>query len=178
VEHDQYYNGLDWNELAYDDCCRLIFMIESASYSESTQEEFIRRARHKENCDRMLSKITNGRRSDFGGTYESIINNSRFKKFFHVTRSENKNKKDTRIYPRISEIKQLVESKKTGKKYIRILNDGAIVHHPPQLLMDSAQVSESLTRQLTKARALSDSAQVSERIDVIVTRANPKEVSK
>jgi hypothetical protein len=80
--------------------------------------------------------------------------------------------------PRTSEIKQLVESKKTEKKYIRILNDGAIVHHPPQLLMDSAQVSESLTRQTTKVRALSDSAQVSERIDVIVTRANPKDVSK
>jgi hypothetical protein len=87
-------------------------MIEAVWYCESTQEEFIRRARHKENCDRMLSKITKGRRSDFGGTYESIINNSRFEKFFHVTRAENKKKKDTRIYLHIPEIKQLVESKK------------------------------------------------------------------
>ena len=178
MEHDQYYNGLDWNELAHDDCCRLIFMIEAVWYCESTQEEFIRRASHKENCDRMLSKVTKGRRSDFGGTYESIINNYRFEKFFHVTRAENKKKRDTRIYPHIPEIKQLVESKKTGKKHIRILNDGAIVHHPRRLV-DSVPVSESLTRRTTKVRASSDSVPVSERIDVIVTRANrPEEASK
>jgi hypothetical protein len=178
VQHDQYYNGLDWNELAHDDCCRLIFMIEAASYCESTQERSIRRSHHKEYCDRMLSKITKGRRSDFGGTYESIINNPRFKRFFHVTRPEDKNKKDTRIYPHISEIKQLVESKKAGKKHIRILNAGAIVHHPPQRLVDSVSVSESLTRQTTKVRTLSDSVQISERLGIKVTRANPKEVSK
>jgi hypothetical protein len=124
----------------------------------------------------VLSKITKGRRSDFGGTYESIIKNPCFEKFFYVIRPENKNKKDTRIYPHISAIKQLVESKKTGKKHIRILNKGAIVHHPTQRLFDSVPVSESLTRQTTKVRAVSDSVQVSERLGVLVTRANPKQV--
>jgi hypothetical protein len=60
-------------------------------------------------------------------------------------------------------IKKEIEAKKIenldySNKSMRILNDGAIVHHPPQRLVESVPVSE--------------------RIDVIVTRPNPKEAPK
>jgi hypothetical protein len=103
------------------------------------------------------------------------------KKFFHVEKI--KDKKETRIYPNISLIKKEVEAKKIenlaygNKRIIKIIDNDATVHSR-KTLTDSTQVSESLAKQTTKISALNDSVTVSERIDVIVTRANPKEVSK
>ena len=156
---DQYYNGLDWNEFAHDDGCRLIFLIEAAPYCEShPEEEGIKRARHKENCDRRLNNITNGRRSNFGGTYESIQSNPNFETYFHVTKPENEMKRNTRIHPHISEIKQLVESKKTGKTHIRVLKPGYKLEQPPRHIFEhSVRISESLARQTSKTRSATDS---------------------
>ena len=103
-------------------------------------------------------------------------------KFFCVEKV--KDKKETRIYPNIPLIKKEVEAKKIenlaygNKRIIKIVGNDATVHYR-RTLMDSAHVSEFLTKQTTKVRALIDSASVSERINVIVTRANPpKEESK
>lgn len=116
---------------------------------------------------------------NFGGTYESIIKNPTFEKFFSVTRSKNKTKKNTQIRPNISAIKQEVEAKKAGKSYIRFLREGDKVEKAPKSIFEpSVRTSESLTRQKSKARALSDSVQISERLGMVVTRANPKELSK
>ena len=144
-------------------------------YCESHHEEYIQRARLKENCDRMLNKITNGERSDFGGSFESIINSRRYEKFFDVTRI--KGKKDTRIYPNIPLIQKRVKEMQTegNKRVIRIIKNVDTVNCH-RSIVDSVPVSESLTRQTTKVRAVSDSVQVSERLGVVVTRANPKQV--
>jgi hypothetical protein len=176
---DQYYNGLDWYEFAHDDGCRLIFLIEAAAYCESHPEELgIKRARHKERCDRMLNKITNGRRSDFGGTYESICDSPNFKTYFHVTRPKSKKKRDTRIHPHISEIKQLVEFKKTGKTHIRILRPGYKLGQHRHIFERSVRISESLARQTSKTRAMTDSIQISDRVSITVTHANQASIRR
>jgi hypothetical protein len=180
VERDHYYNGLDWNELSHDDRCRLIFMIEAAAYCESNQVEDMKRAHHKELCDQTLNKVTNGDRTGFGGTYESIINKSDLKMYFDITRPENKKKRNTRIHPHILEIKRLVESKKTGNSYMRVLKPGAKVEQPPiHIFEPRVQVSGSPGRQRSKARAPAiQSISISDRVDIAVTHANPKKGAK
>jgi hypothetical protein len=157
-------------------------MIQAASYCESRQVEYIRFNRLKANSDEDLNEITKGERSTLGGGgFASIMKRCERKKFFRVEKI--KDKKETRIYPNISLIKKEVEAKKIenlaygNKRIIKIIDNDATVHSR-KTLTDSTQVSASLAKQTTKISALNDSVTVSERIDVIVTRANPKEVYK
>jgi hypothetical protein len=95
-------------------------------------------------------------------------------------RVEKISEKETRIHPNIPLIKREVEAKRVenlefGNKQMRILNHGAKVDHPPQRLVDSVAVSESLARQTSKARAPQiESTSISDGVSISVTHANPK----
>ena len=80
-------------------------------------------------------------------------------------------KRNTRIHPHISEIKQLVESKKTGKTHIRVLKPGYKLEQPPRHIFEhSVRISESLARQTSKTNTATIHEDRS-------THANQKQVS-
>jgi len=154
----QYYNDLDWGGLSHDERYRFIFMIEAAAFCEAYNVEDVKRSTHKELCDQTLNKVPNEDRDNFGGTYQSISDNDELKKiYFDVKKPKtenNKKKRNTRITPHIPEIKQLVESKKTGNTQMR-------VHKPPY----NVQVPRYIFEPSMKA---------SDRVTAVVTRANQR----
>jgi hypothetical protein len=147
LNHDEYYEGLDWKELVYGDRCRLIFMIEAASYCEENGVEEVQRARVKERCDRMLSKITNGQISVIGGTLERIIKNRPFNSF-DVTGVKNKNKnknKCTFIRPDIPLIQKIVARFKTGNNEVRFKkNKRDTMQRWPDTIVEEVRVSDGV----------------------------------
>jgi hypothetical protein len=159
---DRYYDGLNWRELSHDDRCRLIFMIEAAAYCESHKVRSIRRALHKERCDQRLRKVTAsdevGQRDSFGGTYGSIASNNEQKMYFKVTKPKEingKKKRNTRIHPYISNIKQLVESKKSNydrKSEMRVLKPPYKLEMPRSIFEPSVQISGAVAIQKSKTR--------------------------
>jgi hypothetical protein len=55
-----------------------------------TFSSHVKRARLKENCDKKLDELTKGVPSEFGGSFDSIMDSERYENLFHVTRVENK----------------------------------------------------------------------------------------
>jgi hypothetical protein len=120
------------------------------------------------------------------GSFESIMSSQCYKNLFHVTKfkKKNKNKNNVLIYPHIHPIQEEVKRRKI--KNLNEGNDRLVLYRKGEPLhrsrrpkeVEVVSVSESLSRKTSKARALSDSVQVSERLDMVITRANPKEVSK
>ena len=104
------------------------------------------------------TSINNNNNSINNTTNTNTNNHPGFKKFFHVTRPENKKKRDTQIYLHIPEIKQLVEAKKTGKTHIRVLKPGYKLEQPRYIFEPSVQISE--------------------RLGIVVTHANTKKGAK
>ncbi|HJT48211.1 MAG TPA: hypothetical protein VJ729_08495 [Nitrososphaeraceae archaeon] len=155
---------MSWKGLIYNHYW-LIVIIEAAFHCESRHERYIRYNRLREKSNEALKRLTKGEKIDLGGTFDSIIRSARCKKFLCVRAIKNKNdnRKETRIYPKVRAIQNEVKNRKTENlnhgddRLVRIRNKYDTVH---------------------RVRSLSDSAQVSEKIDVIVTRANPKEASE
>ena len=184
MEHFEYYDGLDWKGLVYHDYW-LIVIIEAVSYCESHHEKYVRFSHLRKISNEALKRLTNNENTNLGGTFTSIIYSDRCKKFFRVrVKNKNNNKKETRIYPKILAIQNEVKHRKIenlnygNDRLARIRNKFDIVHRRRPIVEPSVSVSDSLTRQTSKTRTLSNSVQISERLDIVVTRANPKEVPK
>jgi hypothetical protein len=96
VECDEYYAGLDPKDLIYDRY--LIFIIEAAYYCELNQTDHVKRARLKENCDKKLDELTKGVPSEFGGSFDSIMDSQRYEHLFHVTSGKQKKYTDLSTY--------------------------------------------------------------------------------
>jgi hypothetical protein len=143
----QYYNGFDWGGLSHDERYRFIFMIEAAAFCKAYEVEDMRRACHKELCDQALNKVPNEDRDNFGGTYQSICDLPDRKIYFDVKKPKtenNKKKRNTRIMPHIPEIKQLVESKKTGNTQMRVHKPPYNLQVPRYIFEPSVGVSDRL----------------------------------
>lgn len=155
VEYHQYYDGLSEQELVHNDNW-LIVCTEAAWHCGSRHEDYVRYNQLKTKCNEVLNLITKGARSDFGGSFDSIINSRRYEKFWDVVRV---NKNETRIYPNIPAIQNEVRCRKLenlnsgNKRLIRIINNFDTVHCN---------------------RSIIETPAVSDRLDVVVTRANPK----
>ncbi len=158
MEINQYYNGLDINQLNHIDQS-FIVPIEAAWYCKSLDKKYIRYIRLKERSNESLSDKTEGARTDFGGNFDSIIKRYEREKLFRIDKVS---KKEKRIYPNIPLIekevkrKQIENSDSDGNKRIAVPEKKDTVN---------------------RVRELSDTYGYSERIDVTVIRANnPKEV--
>lgn len=160
MEYHQYYDGLSEQELAHNDSW-LIVCIEAAWYCESYHKKNIRFSKLKERSNEVLARITRGERTDFGGSFASILNSDRGKTFFRVKQVS---KSKTLIFPKIQLIqkevkgRQLVNSASGDKQLFRYIGKNDTVH---------------LRRSIVDPPIA-----ISERIDVEVTRANSKEVLK
>jgi hypothetical protein len=145
--------------------------------------DYIRYSLLKTISDEVLRTINNRRSGLGGGSFASIIKTCSNKGFLHI---EKVSEKETRIYPNIPLIKREVEAKKIenlaygNKRIIRIVPNDATVQHHPRLVPESVQVSGSLARQTSKARAPpTESISITDGVSITVTRANtPKETSK
>ncbi len=184
LEYYEYYDGLDWKGLVYNHYW-LIVIIEAALFCESRNERYIRFNDLRKKSNEALKSLTNNENTNLGGTFASIIYSDRCKKFFRVrVKNKNNNRKETRIYPKILAIQNEVKNRKIenlnygNDRLARIRNKFDIVHRRRPIVEPSVSVSDSLTRQTSKTRTLSNSVQISERLDIVVTRANPKEVPK
>jgi hypothetical protein len=185
VKYLEYYDGLNWKGLVYNHYW-LIVIIEAAWYCESRNKECIRFNPLKVKCNQAIKRLTKDQISGLAdGTFKSIIYSDRCKEFLRVEKVKNKNKTETWIYPNISRIQEEIRSRKIenldngDERLARIVNKYDTIHRRRPILDEpSVQVSDSLTRQASKTRALSDSVQVSDRLGMVVTRANPKKVSK
>jgi hypothetical protein len=113
------------------------------------------------------------------------MSNQCYKNLFHVTKfkKKNKNKNNVLIYPHIHPIQEVkrrkIKNLNEGNDRLVLYRKGEPLHRsrrPKEV--EVVSVSESLSRKTSKARALSASVQVSERLDMVIIRANPKEVSK
>lgn len=131
VEYHQYYNGLSVQELVHNDSW-LIVCIEAAWYCESRHDDYIRYNQLRTRCNEILNRETKGARSDFGGSFDSIINSHRCEKFLKVKRVNNK--KETRIYPNVTAVQNETRCRKRenvdsgNKRIIRIINKSDTVH--------------------------------------------------
>jgi hypothetical protein len=179
MERYEYYDGLDPKDLIYDRY--LIFIIEAAAYCELNQTDCVRRACLKNNCDQTLGEYSKGVPSEMGGSFESIMNSQRYKNLFHVTRV--KNKKQVLIYPHIPAIQEKIRRNKinnlnsgNGRLVFARKGESFLRTRSPKGV-EVVSVSESLSRQTSKTRALNDSVQTSERLGIVVTRANQKKTS-
>ncbi|MFL6376888.1 MAG: hypothetical protein ACJ72R_05440 [Nitrososphaeraceae archaeon] len=113
------------------------------------------------------------------------MDSERYEHLFHVTRSENKKKKDTWIYPHLAPIQEELKLWK-----IKNLNygNGRLVYHrkgePVQRIrspkeVEVVQVSGLVSRQTSKTRAPpNESISISDGLSMVVTHANPKEAPK
>lgn len=123
----------------------LIVCIEAAWYCTSRGVESIRFSDLRERCDEALTLLTHGKRTNFGGTYQRILDNPRYGKFFDVRK--HKGKRWTSIYPKIEAIQNEVRSKRLdnfGERVIfgrvpgrdKMLNEREVLE-PPVSISDS-----------------------------------------
>jgi hypothetical protein len=191
VEYHQYYDNMSLNELNHNPW--LIVIIEAAWYCESRHVSYIRYTQLKTKSNEKLNRITEGKTHtciNLGGTYESIISRlsdpsmPKKDRFLTRRRIKVKGKKETRIYPNIPLIQKEVKVRQAenldygNKTLIRLKNKIDSVLHPRRIIETPVTISESITRQIAKTRALSDSSIVSERLGNVVTHVKPKKVSK
>jgi hypothetical protein len=124
-----------------------------------------------------------GKRDSFGGTYGSIASNRELlKMYFDYIKPEEingKKKRDTRIHPHISHIKQLVESKKSTYDYkseMRVLKPGDKVEKAPKYIFEPVgKISDSVTSSKGVARASpTESISISAGVSMVVTHAKQK----
>jgi hypothetical protein len=177
MERDQYYYGLNGSWLE----TWLVVINELAWYCEKYRKKYMRYNHLKANCNIALRQFE---KTDLGGgNYESIINSGRYKEFFRVKKVKSKGKRETRIYPKIQAIQREVKGRQAqnldygNKRIIRIVHNIDTIHCPRPIVEPPVPISESLTRQTSKTRALRDSVSISERLNMVVTRANPNERS-
>lgn len=162
LEYLEYYDDLDWKGLVYNHYW-LIVIIEAASFCESRNERYIRFNHLRKKSNEALKRLTNNETTNLGGTFTSIIYSDRCKKFLRKKTVKKNNKKETRIYPKVLAIQNEVKNRKIenlsygNDRLARIRNRFDTVH---------------------RRRGLRDSVHISERLDIVVTRANPKEAPK
>lgn len=106
MEYRNYYDGL--LPLAHNDTW-LIICIELAYYCESHGVRDMRYNHLKSISNEVLNEITDGERSDFGGSFDSFIHSNGGSKFLRVNKV---GKKETRIEPNIALIQEEVKNKK------------------------------------------------------------------
>jgi hypothetical protein len=180
----EYYDGLPSKIVAYNDYW-LIVAIEAARYCESRHIDYIRYSPLKERSNEALNRLTNGEKTLGGGTFESIINSDRCKRFFKIVRVNNK--RETRIYPDIPLIKAEVKARRAENF------DGKIIKFTPPgsaLITDQAYAVSRDTRDLAHVQKLfakirhydsiNDEGKVLELIGdgMSVTHANKEEPKK
>jgi hypothetical protein len=160
------YDGLPWRELVYDDRW-LIVIIEALWYCQSRRKDYIRFNPLKCRCNEAIWRLSKalGKReisSIPDGTFASIIDSDRCKKYFTVERVEVKSKKGTwvtenRIHPHTQEIEQEIRSRKIENL---AYGDGSLTirnkHHKINCVMPIFEPA----------------LKVSDGVSVVVTRAN------
>ena len=123
MEHNPYYDGLSDPELSQNSW--LIVAAELLWYCESHHADYVRYNQLKSRCNEVLNSVTDGDRPTFGGSFDSIINSSRYEKFWYVDRTI---KNETRILPNIPAIQDEITGRKieilnrTNNRVIRIIN--------------------------------------------------------
>lgn len=181
MEYSEYYDGLNWRGIVYNHYW-LIVIIEAAWYCDSRNKECIRYSHLRKVSNEVLRRETKNEQSVLsGGTFKSVIYNDKIKEFFpRVEKIKNKNKIETWIYPNISRIQEeiryrKIENLKDGhERLARMVNKyNAYDRKNGHRIIDepSIRVSDSVTRQTSKARALPiESVSVSDGVSISVTR--------
>lgn len=155
MEHNPYYDGL--SELAQDNW--LIVAAELLWYCESHHANNIRYSQLRSRCDEVLNSVTDGDRPNLGGSFDSIINSDKYKRFWQKDKTI---KNQTRILPNIPALQDEIRGRKieilnrTNNRVIRIINK-----------VDKLRINRSMTGSLC----------VSAGVEVKVKRANPDEKS-
>jgi hypothetical protein len=148
--NNQYYDGLDHLKLAHDDLW-LIVCIEAVYYFKSCHQKGIRFSRLRERCDTILNQITNGKRTNFGGSFPSIIYSHRYEMFWHVDKAGNK---ETWVYPNILAIEDEVRYRKlenSNRRLFRVVPPNAIVQFKQSIDEPPISVSEHLQVKVIRA---------------------------
>ena len=109
------YDGLRLAELdgSIDDLW-LVVCIEAAWYCKLNDVDFIRFTPLKTRCNEILNLLTHGKRNDFGGTFERILDSPRWRNFLAVQRYKRKggSTRETYIYPNIEAVQNEVTKKR------------------------------------------------------------------
>ena len=155
------YDGLRLVELdgSIDDPW-LIVAIEALQYCTLNGVKSIQFNRLRLRCDEALNVLTDGKRSNFGGTFGRILKNPRYRKYrkyFHVRKYGTKNKRATFVYPQITAIQD-----ELGRRISDNINTGAKVLSA-RIPGRDKQVCE---------RQIIEEVPVSDRVDVVVTRGS------
>jgi hypothetical protein len=151
VEHNPYYDGLSDAELAQNGW--LIVAAELLWYCESRHADYVRYNQLKSSCNIVLNSVTDGDRSNFGGSFDSVINSSRYEKFWYVDRTI---KNETRILPNIPAIQNEIRGRKIeilnrrNNRVIRIINKVDIVEHRREVVEPPVSVSDRVERVVTR----------------------------
>ena len=152
MEYLQYYDGLSRKELAHDDSW-LIVCIEAAWYCESYHRKSVRFNQLRKRCDYALNQKTDGERTEFGGTFASILNSRRCKKFFRVIKI---GKHETLIYPNIRLIQEEVKGRRLenfasmDKQLLRYIDKTATVQMTRSIVEPPVQISDRADRIVTR----------------------------
>lgn len=151
------YDGLRLVELdgSIDDSW-LIVAIEAFQYCTLNGVKSIKFNPLRVRCDEALNLLTDGKRSNLGGTFGRIVKNSRYRKYFHV-RKYSKNKRATFVYPQITAIQD-----ELGRRISDNINTGAKVLSARTPGRDK----------LVCERQIIEEVPVSDRVDVVVTRGS------
>lgn len=173
----RYYDGLTKGELVHNDYW-LIVIIEAAWHCKSRDVDYIRFNQLKERSNEALSRITKGLRYSLGGTFESIINSDRCKRFLRVVKVSKKGKRETRIYPNISLIEKEIRGRQAENFDNKVFRHAYKADPFPRtraIIEPPVKVSESLARQTAKTRGLSDSVIVTDSLGMVVTHKEARE---
>jgi len=154
-----YHNILITNDLLQD--TKLILFNEALIYCESNNAEYIKYATFRKLCNERLAHLTNGARTELGGSFESMIKRLTDtsipgeKRFFTRIRSEY-TKKDSRIYPNIDLIKAELQRRKLishladSNRKISVLDTKVSVSKP---LRENVKVTEMLGTKVTRVKS-------------------------
>ena len=150
-----YYNNLNKDELIENK--ELILFIEALTFCQTNNTKYVKYATLRGLCNEKLAQLTSGERTEFGGSFESMIkrlsdpSTATNKRFFTRTRSEY-TRKDSRIYPNMD----LIRSELRRKKLISYLDsDRRIISYTEvsKRLGENVKISETLRLKVTRVKS-------------------------